>query len=51
MKKLVSSSELPAMVDDNLKAFSVSFFIADFNLLSSEFDNVTFKQLYWVILH
>ena len=46
-----SSSELPIIVDDNLKITSVSFFIADFNLLSCEFDNFTFKLLYCVILY
>ena len=44
--KLVSSSELPIIFDENLKTTSVPFFIADFNLLSCEFDNVTFKLLY-----
>ena len=44
--KLVSSSELPIIFDDNLKTTSVSFLIADFNLLSCEFDNFTFKLLY-----
>ena len=32
--KLVSSSELSIIIDDNLKTTLVSFFIADFNLLS-----------------
>ena len=35
--------------DDNDKTTSVSFFIADFNLLSSEFDSFTFKLLYCVM--
>ena len=30
---------------------SVLFFIADFNLLSCQFDNFTFKLLYWGILY
>ena len=34
------------MFDDNLKTTSVSFFIADFNLLSCEFDKFTFKLLF-----
>ena len=38
--KLVSSSELPIIFHDNLKITSVSFFIADFNLLSCEFDSL-----------
>ena len=44
--KLVSSSELQIIFDDNLKITSVSLFIADFNLLSCEFDNFTFKLSY-----
>ena len=47
--KLVSS--WPIIFDDNLKTISVSIFIADFNLLSCEFDSFTFKVLYCVILH
>ena len=45
--KLVSLS--PTKLDDNLKITSFSFFIADLNLLSCEFDNFTFKLLYYVI--
>ena len=45
--KLVSL--LPTMFDDNLNTTSDSFFIADFNLLSCEFDSLTFKLLYCVI--
>ena len=44
--KLVSSS--PIIFDDNLKATSDSFFIADFNLLSCEFDSFTLELLYIV---
>ena len=44
--KLVSSSELSVIFDDNLKITSVSLFIANFNLLSCEFDNFTFKLLH-----
>ena len=40
--KLVSSSELPIIFDDNLKTTSVSFFIADFNLLRCKFDSFKF---------
>ena len=47
--KLVSL--LPIMFDDNLNTTSDSFFIADFNLLSYEFDSLTFKLLYCVILY
>ena len=32
--------------DDNIKTTSISFFIADFNLLSYEFGSFTFKLLY-----
>ena len=46
--KLVSSSLI--IFDDNLKTISF-FFIADFNLLSCEFDGFTFKLLYCVILY
>ena len=49
--KLVSSSHLPIIFDNNLKTNSVSFITADFNLLSCEFDSSTFKLLQWVILH
>ena len=46
--KLVSSLEFPIkMVEVN----SVSYFIPDFNLWSSELDKFTFKMLYWVILY
>ena len=49
--KFVSSLESPITFDVNLKTTSVSFFIADFNLLSYEFDSFTFKLLYCVILY
>ena len=41
----------PIIFDDNLKTTSVSFFIADLNLLGCEFDNFTFKLLYCVVLY
>ena len=44
--KLVSSSQLPIIFEDNLKTTSVPFFIADFNSISCEFDNFIFKLLY-----
>ena len=44
--KFVSLS--PIIFDDNLKTISVLFFIADFNLLSCEFDIFTFKLLHCV---
>ena len=40
-EKLVSSSLI--ICDDNFKTTSVLFFNADFNLLSCEFDRLTFK--------
>ena len=49
--KLVSSLELPTIFHDSLKTTLVSFFIADFSLLSWEFDSFTFKLLYCVILY
>ena len=48
-RKFVSSS--PTIFDDNLKTISVSFFIADFNLSSCEFNSLTLKLLYCVILY
>ena len=47
--KLVSSSS--KISDDNRKTTSDSFFIADFNLLSCEFDSFRFKLLYCVFLY
>ena len=44
--KLVLSSELPIIFNGNLRSTSVLFYIADFNLLSCEFDSFTFKLLY-----
>ena len=46
-----SVSLSPIIFDDNLNTTSVSSFIADFNLLSFEFDSFTFKLLYCVILY
>ena len=51
MRKISLSLELPTIFDDNLKTTSVSFFIADFDLLNCEFDSFTFKLLYCVILY
>ena len=45
--KLVSLS--PIIFDDNLKTTSVSSFIAEFNLISCEFNSFTFKLSYCVI--
>ena len=44
--KLVSSLISRIIFDDNLKTVSVSYFNANFNLLSSELDTTTFKYLY-----
>ena len=49
--KLVSSSELPTIFDDNLRNTSVWFYIAKFNSLRCESDSFIFKLLYWVILY
>ena len=38
--KLLLSLESPTMLGDNLITTSFSFFIADFNLFSCEFDNL-----------
>ena len=47
--KLVSPS--PSIFNDNLKTSPVLFFMADFNLLSWEFDSFPFKLLYCVIIY
>ena len=44
--KLTSSSELLIIFDDNLKITSVPLFIADFNLLSCDFDNYCNESFY-----
>ena len=44
--KLVSSSELPIMLDERFKVTSVPFSISHFNLLNYELDNFTLKVLY-----
>ena len=44
--KLISSSEFSIMFGYSPKITSVLFFIADFNLLSCEFDSFTFKLLF-----
>ena len=49
-RKLFSSLKSPTRFDANFKIFSVPFFIPDFNLLSCELDNSTFKVIYQVIL-
>ena len=42
IEKLVSSFALPIIFDNNLKVTPVSFFVADFNLSSGQYDNFTF---------
>ena len=49
--KLVLSLEVQIIFDDNLKTTSALVCIADFNLLSCEFDGFTFKLLCWVFLY
>ena len=49
--KLVAWPEFPIISDDTVKTKSVSFFIADFNLLNCEFNSFTFKLFYFVILY
>ena len=44
--KLVLSLESPIMLGDNPITTSISFFIADFDLLSCEFDSFVFKRWY-----
>ena len=44
--KLFSLLESPTTFDEIFKVTLVSFFIPDFNLLSCELDNFTFKMLY-----
>ena len=49
--KLSQSLEFPTAFDERFKITLVSFFIADFNLLSCELDKFTFNALYSVILY
>ena len=44
-EKLVSSLELSMKFYERFKVILVTFFIADFNFLSCELDNFTFKVL------
>ena len=46
VKKLVSLLESSITLDELLKVTSAPFFIPDFNLMSYELDNFTFKALY-----
>ena len=47
----MSSSELTIISDNDLETNLVSFFVADSNLLSCEFDRFTFQPLYWIIFY
>ena len=45
-RKLFSSLELPTTFEEIFKITLAPFFIPDFNLLSCELENFTFKVLY-----
>ena len=45
-EKLVSTLESPTTFDEKFKVTPVPYFIPDFNLLSCELYNFTFKVLY-----
>ena len=49
--ELISSLEFPIQFDERFKVIYVPLFIRDFNLLSCELDNLTFKVLNWVNLY
>ena len=49
--ELFRSLESRTTFDESFKVTSVTFFITNFNLLSSELDNFILKMLYWVILY
>ena len=49
--KLVSSLDSPTAFDETSRITWVPFFIPQFDLLSCELDNFTFKVLYWVVLY
>ena len=50
-KIIIIIIETPWTFYESFKVNSIQFFIPDFNLLSCEFDNYTFKVFYWVVLH
>ena len=50
-RKQVSSLEFPIKFDERFKVTSVPFFVADFNLLSYEWESFTIKVLYWLFLN
>ena len=49
--KLFSLLESPATFGESIKVTSAPLFISDFNLLSCELENFTFKVLCWVVLY
>ena len=49
--KFFPSLESPTSFDESAKVTAVPFFIPNCYLLSCEFENFTFKVLYWVILY
>ena len=50
-EKSFSSLESPTVFDEIFKVTSVPSFIPDFNLLSCDLGNFTFKVLDWVFLY
>ena len=51
MRKIFSSLESTAIVDEIFVVTSVPFFIQDFTFLSCGLDNFTFKVLYLALLY
>ena len=51
MQKIILIIRIPTTFDESFKIASRPFFILDFNLLSCELDNFTFKVLDWLILY
>ena len=49
-RKVFSKLESPTTFDEIFRITSAPFFILDFDLLSCELDNFTFKMLYRIIL-
>ena len=46
MQKTIFIIKSPKTFDESFKVTPVPFFISDFNMLSCELDNFTFKVLY-----
>ena len=51
MWKISLILDLPITYNDIFKVSSVPCIIPDFNLVSCEWHNFTFKVLYWVVLY